>query len=85
MTTPPTLDPASAGQPIGFRVRREDLVLIVKIGADEIAAQLTPQAALEIARDLLAAGLEHAEARAMQRAGAAAAAAGAIDKAASSH
>jgi hypothetical protein len=80
---PNILDPANVGQPIGFLVRREDLVLVVKVGADEIQCQLTPQAALEIARDLLVAGMEHAEARAIQHSNAAAAAAGVIGKASS--
>lgn len=80
---PNALDPNNVGQPIGFMVRREDLVFVMKIGADEICAQLTPQAALELARDLLVAGLEHAEARAMQRMNADAVAAGVIGKASS--
>ncbi|MCL4689517.1 MAG: hypothetical protein KJ007_13230 [Burkholderiales bacterium] len=80
---PNILDPANVGQPIGFLVRREDLVLVMKVGTDEICAQLSPQAALEIARDLLVAGLEHAEARAMQRVNADAVAAGVIGKASS--
>ena len=79
----PTISPANAGQPIGFLVRHKDLVLVVKIGADQLECQLTPQAALELARDLLVAGMDHAEARAMQRVSADTVAAGAIGKASS--
>lgn len=79
MTHP--IDPSNIGAPIGFHVRHADLVLIVKIGTDEISAQLTPQAALEIARDLIVAGLAHAETRAMQRVNADAIAGDAINKA----
>lgn len=60
-------NPTPASAAIGFSVRVEDLSLLVKVGDTVIAAALTPQGALELARDLLAAGLDHAAARAEQR------------------
>ena len=79
--TKPIIDPSNIGAPIGFHVRHADLVLIMKIGTDEIAAQLTPESAMVIARDLLVAAMDHGEARAMQRVNADAIAGDAINKA----
>lgn len=52
---------------IGLSVRTEDLCLLVTAGDHVIAAQLSPQGALELARDLLNAGLAHAAARVEHR------------------
>lgn len=81
MTSTATATPDNDGLPVGLLVRHADLVFVVRVGDREIAASLTPQMALELARDLICAGLAHAEARAAQRLHANAIAAGAIDKA----
>ncbi|MGE3452605.1 MAG: hypothetical protein AB7I06_14480 [Burkholderiales bacterium] len=82
MNNPPTtpIDPQIA---IGFRVEVERCCLVVQIGGVTTTGQLTPQMALELARDLIVAGLAHAEARAAQRVNADAIANGAIGKASS--
>lgn len=81
MTSTATATPDNDGLPVGLLVRHADLVFVVRVGDREIAASLTPQMALELARDLICAGLAHAEARAAQRFHANEIAAGAIDKA----
>ena len=85
MTSTATATPDNDGLPVGLLVRHADLVFVVRVGARETAASLTPQMALELARDLICAGLAHAEARAMQRMNADAVAAGLIAKTSSSH
>lgn len=66
-TAPTERDQEPAAPRIGFSVRHEDLVLLVKVGDEILEAQLAPQGALELARDLLSAGLDHAQARMEKR------------------
>lgn len=58
---------STAQVPVAITLHAEELVLELKSGETLMQAQLTPQAALELAQSLLTAGLEHAALRAEMR------------------